>query len=147
MHDPRDADEGDVILRLGPIEQRVPPLGLTRDQFRRAFGAIAEQLGFAILGKACGKRVGVGGHMVNRGIGKAGKGHGMGVDIFALLAPFFGDGVGQRVIGQKECSAGRCFDRTPVEQDAPVFRDDDVLVKALHFFGPVQCRLSRTGSV
>ena len=49
---PRDDLEVDVVALPRPGEDRIPELGLARDQRRRALGAVAEQVALAIDGEA-----------------------------------------------------------------------------------------------
>ena len=79
----------EIVLRES--EDRIPMLGLERDQSLRPLGAIAEKVGTGRVQDVVEDRALVALHAVDDAVGEPGERHRLRIDALALSAPFLGD--------------------------------------------------------
>ena len=138
--------EHDLVALLRPGEQRIPKLGLARDQGRRPFGAVADQVALAIGGKAAGKAGRIRRDAVDRGVGEPGQRHGARIDPLALRIPFVRDRLGEAGRRHRQIGPARRLHRPAVERDAVTRADRHGrgrLEEAPHGPGGVRQRCAR----
>ena len=105
-HHPFRTQEAGAEFFAHEVQNRVPRRILLPDQAVGRPGAVADEVGAGEFGDFLRSRGHFPGHAVNRGIGEAGDRHVGRVDPFALPAPFFGQGFGQRAVGNDQRRPG-----------------------------------------